>query len=228
MKRFLVVLFSIVFVVTGVAVAGGSTITDPLEFGETKYVTDSLLENEITWEHTLLCCQSGAFNGFATGENGYYGEVISATITIVANDVDGPYPAFGIKGQDDYVYFNFDSGRVAVDQSNHKLEQFGRYNFKETGGNGDLVIEGADSTSTFDITFLFKNPTFSELLEGCDGVLPIVVDVDDDVSKKGWGTLIKSSTLEIECAEIPVPSTMLLLGSGVAGLVGLRRRFKKK
>ena len=57
------------------------------------------------------------------------------------------------------------------------------------------------------------------------GDIVALVLAEKDPSTYSWFTGVN---LTIDAQPVPVPSTMLLFGTGIAGLAGIRRRKKRK
>ena len=125
-----------------------------------------------------------------------------ATLTIVADDIDGP--GNGMDGEQDAVYINGDF-------LGYLNTMPGYTNWGYTPG------PGGDLTST----------TFSLDVAMLDFTMPISISIESS-----WGSEIETSTLTVQGAEtapVPEPSTILLMGAGLLGLVGFnRKRFSKK
>jgi hypothetical protein len=127
----------------------------------------------------------------------------SAYLIIVADDVDGPNPAVnGDDGENDEVWFN---GHFLG-----YLNQMTNYtNWAYSPGAGNAGHPDAITTTVFNL-----NPTWLA------ANMPSSVKIED-----AWGVEIETSTLRV--SNVPEPTTMLLLGLGLIGLAGVRRKIKK-
>ena len=122
--------------------------------------------------------------------------------------------------------------------------------------DGGITFEFIDNQYATDVSFYIFNPTFQANAFDSDGTLLTTiigtstftqffdfsgynvnrVEIEgsiyaiDDVSfgaLYGSGFDIAAQTVGIEGNSVPEPATMLLLASGLVGLAGFRRKFKK-
>lgn len=118
-----------------------------------------------------------------------------ATLTIVADDVDGTNPATGLPEQD-AVWFNGHFLGYLVD-----MGYYTNWNYEPGPGNSQQPL----TTTVFNI-----DPSWLALN------MPASVSVDSN-----WGVEIETSTLTIQ--SVPEPSMLLLLLSGLMGVWGLKK-----
>lgn len=163
----------------------------------------------ITWEHSLLddgepvCefCEGG----------------LSLTLSIVADDVDKSLnPKYPGEFDEVFIY------QGEYSEANPTLTSLGLLNqmdwwthegYQAGPGNSDP----GQLVTTTDFTILV-----SELGWDLDCTLPLFVRVEvQDL----WDVEIETSNLGVDC-DVPIPSALLLLGSGIIGLVGLKKRLK--
>ena len=64
--------------------------------------------------------------------------------------------------------------------------------------------------------------------ENVGSVLSDAEDFDNKLGfSVGYGCHFKVTGAEVEISQVPEPATMLLLGTGLVGLAGIRRKIKK-
>lgn len=130
--------------------------------------------------------------------------IAAVTLTIVADDVDGP--GNGMDGEQDYVYVQDPSSTWHLLGMLNQLPGYTNFGYYPGPGNPNQPL----TTTTFAI-----DPSW---LDG----LPVETRVDP-----GWGVEIETSTLTVTSA-IPEPATLLVWsGLGAAGLIGVWRRRKR-
>ncbi|MBN1842796.1 MAG: PEP-CTERM sorting domain-containing protein [Deltaproteobacteria bacterium] len=225
MKRFVVFLSSILLII-GVTGGAGAQYVDhsvPLEPSVDFYVGPGAQGNDrwIEWSHPLDWQGCEGEDGCPGCEYGF-----TLNLTIFADDVDGygwTTPT-SYEREDDEVWIY----QGTWDETSNKffmgyLEDFG----------DQTIFTGPDLTDASDAAHSESSwSKMSSELVGFDldpsSPLFVRVLVEGDGQPRGawdWECEIESSNLRIDCTPIPVPSALLLLGSGVIGLVGLRRVF---
>jgi hypothetical protein len=105
----------------------------------------------------------------------------------------------------------------------HDTEDFVRFTLNDTwifiGGGEFDVTSGVTSLPNFFLGFTSENRAFPR-----DWINALAGDID------GYNYLSESSNIKFSynsTAPVPEPSTMLLLGSGLLGLIGFRKKIRK-
>lgn len=162
-----------------------------------------------------------------------FGAVSFAQAGWVSSVVDSPIPPFST-----YLYEGGDFGWTHdslccgltkyVDQANLSL-----YAWDVDSPSGEVdVISAYDRTTSSWVVLgslvgdngVWSTTTFAIPASLLDDVrLGLQVYMDIDSTSDGWAVTLQSSTLDANC--VPIPGGLLLLGSGLAGLLGLRQRF---
>ena len=176
---------------------------------EAYYITDPLTFDVADGKYIVYDPDIGKYGGGTISWEHSYAEcceegdkIVGAWLTIVANDVD--------MGEIDVVSITGETSSIG---------QLNQLTF-----NNQLDIRSPNYyTHDYSNTTSDPMPIDLALLASSGGTLPIEV-----VVPVNFGVRIMSSTLTVECAPVPIPSALLLLGSGIVGLFGLRRKFSRK
>lgn len=105
-----------------------------------------------------------------------------------------------------------------VDKSSGELDEI--YAFNNDTATWDLLGSLTGSNKTYSFTaFNFGASWFDEIALG----LKIMMKIDE--KDRGWRVSLANSSLSI-VSEVPIPATIWLFGSGLAGLMGMRRKSK--
>jgi hypothetical protein len=157
------------------------------------------------------------------------------TLRVAYNTLDGVYPYPNANFPSVYAY-DFDSGNPANDTL-HLLG--GPVNLGVSGGYEGLIAEGDSGGPTFVIEPPGNDPNKYVLAgihsfgtRGLDGLGDIDTIRNGSFGELGGDTRVAfygdwiGSVVTPSGGEIPEPCTMILVGSGLLGLLGLRKKFR--
>ena len=185
---------------------------------------------------------SVTFNGWVAGNpsnrldvftmDGYNGSEGDAALR-VHTTIDGAHQTLtGFTPGQSYTLM-FDMAATGVWYPNHG----NWYNQSDAGQGVDVLVDGnsigsALTTENFDASAVFgSNPfdytTYSLNFTASAANLTFTFNVLNDGTIDDGGVAIDNLRLS-EAAPVPEPTTILLFGTGLAGLAGLRRRQGKK
>jgi hypothetical protein len=112
---------------------------------------------------------------------------------------------------------------IAIDQGN-----FSQFGFHDSTDQTALIglIDNVDYNSFY----LFDLSTFGTVASSVELLLGIQ-DIQSPIDALAFDVYDVSTSAEYfnqSYAPVPIPTTILLLGSGLIGLIGIRRKFKKQ
>ncbi len=146
------------------------------------------------------------------------------TLTIVADDVDGPSLSnttgeiivISMLVNDEWKKLeSLETGMKRLDMGT----EYSNWNYKSGPGawNGEFV----DGVQLFN-TANYTTTDFALELAWLQPVMKFKAEMYGG----NWGAEIETSTLTVQGSPVPVPATAILFGAGLAGLAGIVRRKK--
>jgi hypothetical protein len=149
--------------------------------------------------------------------------------------VDGVTDVDPIWGPDEIISFGFD-----IDHTAYTASEF-TYNGATVGPSfsddswrfSDTEVAGSAFPGVSGNGILLASLSFTSLMTGSFslGIISNLLDMNEGLGSWVYGPLDLTNSINIDVASaaapVPEPSTILLVGTGLAGLVGFRKKFKK-